>query len=382
VRIALFITSLHTGGSQRQIVELVRALAASGQDVSLITVYPGGQLWNEATRLQDIQLLSLYSRRPATRIGRALGVLGAPLGLRQITRALRFHVVYSMLDLSNLIARLALLGIRNGPTLAWGLRSSTRQADPRAVLPYALCRMLSGGVPLAIGNSHSSVKAYRDAGFRFPDAHVVHNGIDTDRFRFDAALRDQWRANLDVADDGILVTLVGRIDGRKGHSDFITMAQLLAERDARYRFACVGPGSAKSSRALERAIEKAGIEARMTVLGETEDMPGVYSASDIVVSASYSESFPNVVAEAMACSRPVVATDVGDAAIVVGVCGTMVAAGDTLALAHAVAKAASEVVTMHDAARQRVVENFSVEALADRTRDVLFNALGTGKGAE
>jgi glycosyltransferase involved in cell wall biosynthesis len=104
------------------------------------------------------------------------------------------------------------------------------------------------------------------------------------------------------------------------------------------------------------------------LLGEREDLPELTAGLDLVVSSSaFGEGFPNVVGEAMACGVPIVATDIGDTAWVVGDSGRLVPASNPQALA----KACIEVLNLPPeqraklgkASRQRIADHFSLSSV-------------------
>lgn len=113
-------------------------------------------------------------------------------------------------------------------------------------------------------------------------------------------------------------------------------------------------------------------------------MQSVYNALDILVLPSaYGEGFPNVVAEAMSCGVPCVVTDVGDAAMLIGDTGKCAPPKDPIALKNGISsmlQKISEDPTIKDQARQRILENFKVELLADRTSKLFYKLnLSTSK---
>ena len=77
------------------------------------------------------------------------------------------------------------------------------------------------------------------------------------------------------------------------------------------------------------------VRKRTILLGERDDIPSLLAVAELFVSASYTEGFPNAVAEAMAAGLPCVVTDVGDSRALVGEHGLSVPANDADALAGA-----------------------------------------------
>jgi glycosyltransferase involved in cell wall biosynthesis len=110
------------------------------------------------------------------------------------------------------------------------------------------------------------------------------------------------------------------------------------------------------------------------------------AASDIVVSSSrFGEGFSNALAEGMACGLPAIATDVGDARLIVGDTGVVVPPEDPTALAMAIRTLAQELAQATDAARAaraakaraRIVENFAMAQAIQRYVE-LYASLGLG----
>src|SRR5699024_11666004 len=100
------------------------------------------------------------------------------------------------------------------------------------------------------------------------------------------------------------------------------------------------------------------------------------SGSDIFVSSSLDEGFPNVIGEAMACGTPCVVTDAGDSAYIIGNTGIVVPPNDSNALAKGITK-----ILNYDndnrqkiglQARQRIIDNFDIKNIANQYEN-LYN---------
>ena len=141
--------------------------------------------------------------------------------------------------------------------------------------------------------------------------------------------------------------------------------------DCRLHFVMVGAGVDDANSDLASAMARFGLGACVHLLGERRDIPRLTAGLDIACSSSaWGEGFPNVIGEAMACGVPCAVTDTGDSATIVGDCGEVVPVRDPSAMARAmltlVAMDPSRRAALGSAARARIVENFSIDAVARR----------------
>jgi glycosyltransferase involved in cell wall biosynthesis len=178
------------------------------------------------------------------------------------------------------------------------------------------------------------------------------------------------------------VGMVARLDPVKNHENFLRAAAFVAAAQPRARFACVGGGAPGRQETLERLARELGLEGRIVFTGSRRVTRADYSAFDVSVLASdVGEGFPNVLAEAMACGRPVAATDSGDARAVVGSAGAVVPPRDPEALAKAIldllGRMRSGSEDLAGQARARILHEYSQEVMVQRSAQVLDQIMGS-----
>jgi glycosyltransferase involved in cell wall biosynthesis len=164
--------------------------------------------------------------------------------------------------------------------------------------------------------------------------------------------------------------MTARSDPMKDHSTFFRAAALLAGSGIAADFILIGRGSDRSMPAAQPYLADRLLGPRLHFLGERDDVQHLTAGFDLAtLSSAFGEGFPNVIAEAMACSVPVVSTDVGDARRILGEAGILVPPRDPPALAAAwreLLAAPSRRVAMGRAGRQRITETFGLDRMIDR----------------
>ena len=369
-RIALIISSLNYGGAEMQATVLANGLSRSGRTVSLLVSYSNGPLRERVSADVSVRCLGRRSRWDVIRLLRTLFLVLAEE---------KPDVLYAFLPGANLVACLAKLRF---PKLkvTWGVRASNVELghyDWGAWLSYWLERRFSRWPQLIISNSNAGRRNAVAHGFPDNDRFIViPNGIDVERFRPDPVLRKAVRSEWGTSPEETLVGIVGRLDPMKDHATFLEAAAKLAQRRQEMRFVSIGTGPLDYATLLRERAFGLGLDQRMTWAGPRSDLPGVYNALDLLVSSSaFGEGFSNALCEAMACGVPCVATDVGDAREILGECGTVVPPRDPDLLAMGILGMIERInlegADLRARLRQRVVENFEVEALVRRTNEAL-----------
>ncbi|MEO0035230.1 MAG: hypothetical protein RLZZ501_1253, partial [Pseudomonadota bacterium] len=276
------ITGLGTGGAEGMLARLARRSRAFRHVVVSLT---GPGTIGPALRRDGVEVIAL-GLPPGPR-----ALAGLPR-LARLLRRLRPALVQTWLYHADLLGTLA-AGLAGGLPVAWSLRCSDMDRARYGRLVGLLAR-LSPRPRLVIANAEAGRAWHRDQGYRPRAWAVIANGIDTDRFRPDPEARARWRAALGAGPETVLVGMVARVDPMKDHAGFLAAATAAAALRPEIALVVAGTGTETlPGPAAHR-------------LGEVADVAGLYAALDIVVLASrFGEGFPNVVAEAMACGRPV-----------------------------------------------------------------------------
>jgi glycosyltransferase involved in cell wall biosynthesis len=343
-------------GGQLVALQLAQAAQAVGHEVAFVSPTDGRFL----DRLRaDGYAVAVVPLRRSYRLDDALR-------LARLLRRSRADVLHTHGHLvTNVLARVAgrLAGV---PVVAHMHIENTFRAGLAARLQALLDNATARLCARILVVSEATRVALERQGYPRGSIEVVPNGVDL-MSSSPARVREEFG----IPDGVPLLVQVGRLCDVKGQRDLVEALALLGrgahavlvgedlEADGAFR------------RSLDAQIEESGLARRVTLAGYRPDARSIMAAADVVVLPSWIEGQPLVVLEAMAESRPVVATPVGGTGelVVDGTTGLLVPPRDPAALAAALGRLLDDPArarSFGEAGRRRVEERFALEQTTKR----------------
>ena len=358
--VVYFTDSTAFGGAEQVLLTLLRGLDRSRwRPVLVHHPEPGLAPLLEQARGLDVRLRQVPRTRSAGTAAR-VGQLVRLIHFLQAERPAVFHANLSWPRACK-YGLLAAATARVPAIIAWEHSLGPPSAPRRSIY---LQRLISAGVHNYVAVSEALARHLVQL-YRLPakKVRVVHNGLVTEPFArpVNAGLRSRLAGR--PARPVVLTT--ARLDEAKGHRFLLQAACLVPE--ARFVFAGSGP----EREALEAQAQALGLAERVTFLGYRADIPDLLAASDVFVLPSLAESFGLSVLEAMAATRPVVATAVGGLPELVkdDVTGVLVPPADSTALAGAIRALLADPARaqrLAAAGHARVHQDFAADRMVDR----------------
>lgn len=291
------IPGLQSGGAERSVLEISRALVEAGHQSIVISA--GGrmveQLEAEGTRHITLDI-GRKSLRTLMKVGE----------LRRVLRELKPDIVHARSRLPAWIGWWALKGLKPAPhfvTTVHGLNSPGRYS---AIL-------LRGERVIAVSQTLRDFALSHYPWLEPSRVKVIPRGIDPDAFPYGHRPDDAWSkaffAEFPALAGGPLLTLPGRGTRLKGHHDAVELAAELKRRGIDVRLLLLGviePGREAYVQELRDLIRTRGLEAQVVLTPPRNDVRDIYAISALVLQLSNKpESFGRTVIEALALCRPV-----------------------------------------------------------------------------
>lgn len=372
IRIAYFITSLESGGTERQLALLLENLPSQRYEKHVVCLSGYGPLLERFQACTDTVYDINYPRlrHNGKIIWKNLpSAVTSVFRLARLLRRIRPDILHTLIPVCNVMgafaAKLARVPVLVSSRLSLGnYRDSNRlfaRLEDFTDRYFALIHCKSHGI-------EDDVLRREPVD---PDRlKVIYNG-----YRFDDSLRmfdkEPLRQSLGIALGIPVIGMVANLKPYKGHEDLLNSIPIILKKHPNARFLFIGRDDGILTE-LQELAEKLHISRHIIWAGERNDVPRLLTLMTLLVSASHEEGFSNSIVEAMAAALPVVATDVGGNKEQVAdrITGYLVPPRSSKELAQAVIELLDDEERAKKMGRHgyyRAAQNFSIQKVVEQT---------------
>lgn len=363
----LIATNFH-GGPEKQIVEHLKRLNSTRYQGTLASYLEGGNP-NETLRQAEIAGLKNYGIPMSSRFDvRALWRLIQLLGHEKIDLLCTHGYKSTVMGWW--------AGRRVGiPVVAFSRGYTTE--NPKVAFYEWLDRRFLKRVNGIIFVSEGQRKRLESYGISGRRSWVIRNAVavDSSTDSLSGDLRKEVLGRLGIPNAVEMVVSAGRLSPEKGHRFLVEAIGMLRRSSNNTHFVFCGDGPCQKE--LEKRAKELGISQFCHFVGFRKDIKDIFQAMDFMVLPSLTEGLPNVVLEAFACAKPVVAADVGGVPEIVedGVNGILVPPGRSDLLAEAIKNclaAPEKRRAMGEAGYHKVKSEFTFESQTQKL-EAIYN---------
>jgi len=365
IRVVEVLATGTNGGAQEHVYNIVTRIDRERFDVSVVSLSPG-------SAVRKIE----RSGVPVCVIDTGADDDAAVAELAAYLATVRAQVVHNHMYRAEVVGTRAALAVAATGRPRPLVISTVHSSRIRSYEDRDLIRALTPQIDHLIAVSSSIVNKINDEGRTGSPVSLIHNGVDLDRYAEQDAcctLHEEYG----MAPSAPIVGVVGRLEPEKGHPTLLdAWPRVLAEVPEAYLLV-VGEGSRLE--ALQEQARALGISSKVVFTGRRDDVPAVTAALDVAVLPSYREAQGLTILEAMALSRPVVASNVGGIPEMVedGVTGLLVPPHQPEPLAEAIVRLLRDhplADTLARAGHDLVHRRFCVEAMVHAIEDLYEEA--------
>ena len=362
-KILYITTGLSTGGAEMMLYNLLAKLDRHKFEPIVISLMDKGR-FGEAIEKLNIPVYTLG-------MNTGIPTIQTTKKLIQAINKIQPDLIQGWMYHGNIAAQFVSFISRQKIPVLWSIHHSLHSLSSEKLLTQALIKL--GGLTAKFVKqvtfvSEKSKLQHENLGYSAHNSCIIPNGFNTSLFQPSPQIREQFRQELELPKDALLIGSIARYHPMKDHDNLLRAAKLLLSNYPEAYFILVGTDVDKENNTLTNLITELDISDRVYLLGERRDIPKITPALDILTSSSaFGEAFPLVLGEAMACAIPCVATDLGDSAWIIGDTGKVVPIKNPKALATAwqelISLGTEGRKILGEAARNRIIDRFSLDSI-------------------
>lgn len=221
-------------------------------------------------------------------------------------------LIQSWLHHSDFIATLLSIITRN-KNIIWTVRCAElnkKFISTKNIYLVKLLSFLSFKPKYIIFNSYKSYNEHIKIGYQPKYYEIIHNGFNSKEFKYDINYKEKFKKKYSIEDNKLLIGFISRYHPIKGFEEYIKFANKLNSLKKNLYFVVAGRGYADNY-FVNTILKKYNIP-NILFVGNIKNISNFYPALDCIFLTSKSESFPNVIPEAMLSEVFCVSNNVGD----------------------------------------------------------------------
>ncbi|MFQ5822508.1 MAG: glycosyltransferase [bacterium] len=354
------VNGLAAGGGELKLLELLKNLGPQKYNIVIASVGQGGVLEQDFRQLgYPLFIFNKKHRFDVTLIWQ----------LVKLIKRYKVDIVMTTLFYADVIGAIAAWLARVNAVISWEVFTAPQQR--RHSLVY---RIVQRNFTKVVSVSEAIARiVINERGVPAEKVVTIHYGVDTEKYKINHHLNK--RAELGIGEKEIILGTVARLTEQKGHRYLIEAAPDIIAKFPNVRFVFVGGGPLEYE--LKRQIQDLGIKNYIIFLGVRKDVVELLNTFDVFVLPSLYEGLPNVVLEAMACGKPIVATSVDGTpeAVIHGETGYLVEPQNPTGLSEAVINLLNQpdqIILFGENSRRRAENYFSLNRQIKQFKN-LFN---------
>lgn len=381
MKVLHIINSLNKGGAEGNLYRLCAQHKKKFKkkiDITVLTLIKNGFYENELKK-RGVNVFSLDINKE----NKIIDIFKKIILFRKFVKKINPNIIQSWMYHSNFLS--ILLPKNYYYNLFWNIRHSElnfKISKKKTILLSVICGFFSRLVPKKILYcSDKSIKFHEKTHFYAKQKRIlINNGYSEKDYYSSISLRQSFRKKYKIKSTDIILGYAGRYAKQKNIESLLHAYSMVSRKYKNIYLYMVGKNIDNNNNELINTVLKLNIKNKVFFLNEQKDLLKFYNGIDLLLLTSHSESFPNVIAEAMLCSTLVLASDAGCSKKIINKNGFVLKKNDHITILKVLKKSIKIFLNqrkhwslLKKNAQIHIKKNFSLEKMAD---DYLKNWLG------
>lgn len=374
MKIIHIINSLKKGGAEGNLYRLTKFHKKKYKnkiDIIIVTLINNG-FYEIELKKYGVKIFSLNVKQK----NNFLDYIRIILKLRTFIKKHKPNVIQSWMYHSNFLTIFIQRIYHN--KIFWNIRHTIlnpKMSKKTTILISKICALFSKHVPKKIIYcSRKSIEFHENQHFYFKNKTVLIDNGYSDKVYYPSKIkRLDFRKKNKIKRSDIILGFAGRYDKQKNIRSLLFAFSRIIKSYKNIYLYMVGKNINNKNKDLMKYVKDFQVEDKVFLLNEQKNLIKFYNGIDLLLLTSHSESFPNVVAESMLCSTPVLSSNVGSSKKIIGDCGFIMKKNNHNSIFNNLRKLVNfyqykkkEWKFLKKKSQLRIRKNFSIEKMANK----------------